>query len=86
MASTSVKFGAGELPAFKLAAEAAGLSFNAWVRRACRGAAELEAAVRLEGEAEADRVLRPFAELERPQKTGFARREFTPDFGKRLKP
>jgi hypothetical protein len=50
MRSTSVKFGEGELDAFRAAADAAGLKFNAWVRRACRGAAELEAAVALEQE------------------------------------
>jgi hypothetical protein len=46
-----VRFPDDELEAAVAAAAAAGLNLNAWVRRACRGAAELEAAIALEGEA-----------------------------------
>jgi hypothetical protein len=40
-----VKFAVGEKEAFAAAASAAGLRFNAWVRRACREQAALEAAL-----------------------------------------
>jgi hypothetical protein len=80
-----VRFPDGELEAVVAAAAAAGLTVNAWVRRACRGAAEMERSIALEAEAavppsHAELVAMPRAQFEQ------ARREFTPDFGKRLRP
>jgi hypothetical protein len=50
----SVRWGKGELDLFGAAADAAGLNFNAWVRRACREAAALERAVEREESARAE--------------------------------
>lgn len=60
------------------AAGRAGLRVNAWVRRACREAAALEAAV--DREDSAPRVAVVPGPLLPPV------RSFNPDFGKRLKP
>jgi hypothetical protein len=40
-----VRFRLDELEAAKASADAAGMTFNAWVRRACKEAADLERAV-----------------------------------------
>jgi hypothetical protein len=77
----SVNFGS-ELEMVQRAASAAGLKFNAWVRRACRDQADLERAIAAQ-EAEGRNG------IERPgwdPPAAPAAQEFRPDFGKRLKP
>jgi hypothetical protein len=55
----SVNFGS-ELEALQRAASAAGLKFNAWVRRACREQADLERAIAAqEAEAAGGKPFRP---------------------------
>jgi hypothetical protein len=50
LARTSVNFGKGELEVARAAADAAGLCLNAWIRRACEKAVEMERSLALEAE------------------------------------
>jgi hypothetical protein len=77
-----IRFPDAELEVAARAAGAAGLKFNAWVRRACREQADLERAIAAQ-EAEGRNG------IERPgwdPPAAPAAKEFRPDFGKRLKP
>ena len=84
MSSTSVRFGRdGELEAAQAAAAAAGLSFNAWVRRACVRQAELERSLAAQEVAEVVGPVR--MDVPVPVARHTVARAFTPDFGARLK-
>jgi hypothetical protein len=81
MARVSVNFGEAEIVVARGAAAAAGLKFNAWVRRACREQAALEAALaRQEAESRVG-IERPGWDA--PSLPSFAaaeKRSFQPDF------
>ena len=76
---SSVNFSNAEMVLAREAAGRAGLKLNAWIRRAVRETAAMEAAVAKTEERQPE--VRPAASWVSP-----APKTFQPDFGKRLKP
>jgi hypothetical protein len=82
-----IRFPDAELEVAARAAGAAGLKFNAWVRRACREQADLERAIAAQEAEGRNGIERPGWDPPAAVNVTTSRTTtFRPDFGKRLKP